>query len=637
MDIQQSIAEISQTVAKACSIPALYSVLCLFPLNLASAADPHDILAQHIDAVGGLEKLRSIKTRYSTGTILYDNLQGTFQLWEEKPLRYRNEVDFSVIEYVEGDSGEHSWLLDTNDRVLIHRDQQTRNRRKIQKLLEEFEHLSSSSPYFSLQYKGKASCNQRECHVLTLANTINSDRLSYYLDTKSFFMVKSIYTTPDLQTVSVYDDFRVVDGMVLAFHTATTYSPIEKREETRISNYTINEQSPPGAFEVPVSKKDYSFPKGRDSTTVSFEMKGNLIYLPVSIGGDSRLWLLDSGSSMSVIDTTYARDQGLLRKGEIKGHGFGRLFNLGFAAISEYRLADIRFQQQKVYTLEGLQENSYEPQIFGILGYDFLSRFVVEIDFDKESITFHEPESFTYQGAGRRVEAPLKYRTFTLPVKVDNMHTGPWSVDLGAHQSSLHYPFAKDNGLLGRDGVQTVSRGAAGYSFGILNEFSCMEVGDFHLDKQLLVVPKKSGSGATAFGEVDGNLGISTLRNFHIYLHYPKQQIILEKGENYNRRFPRDRSGMLIGMSTAGLPMVSYIDESGPAYEAGMRVGDILLEMNGTQLNEESSILRLREVMRGSIGTTVEVKVLRDTREIDINVVLRDLHGKILSGCLDAN
>ncbi|MFN2355299.1 MAG: aspartyl protease family protein, partial [Desulfopila sp.] len=465
MDTQQSIPDRSRTVTGAFVFLALSVVFCLFPFNIAFAVNPYDILDQHIDAIGGLEKLRSVKTRHSTGTILYDDLQGRFQTWQEKPLRYRKEVDFSVIKYVEGDSGEQSWLLDTNGRVLIHRDRQTIKRRQVQKLLEEFEHLNPTSPYFSLQYVKQTSVGQRECYLLTLTNTINSDRLQYYFDTDSFFMVKSAFTTPDLKTVSVYDDFRVVDGIIMPFHTVTTYHPIGKIEETRITHYTINTKSPPEAFSVPASKKDYSFPRGQNSTSVSFVIKGNLIYLPVTIKDDTQKWLVDSGSSMSVIDKAYANDLGLLEKGGIRGHGFGGLFNLGFAAIPEYRLADIRLQHQRVYTLEGLKENSYEPQVFGILGYDFLSRFVVEIDFDDKSMTFHEPKSFTYHGTGHIVDAPLKYRTFTLPVKLDKISTGPWSVDLGAHQSSLHYPFAKDNELLRRDGVKTVSKGAAGHSF----------------------------------------------------------------------------------------------------------------------------------------------------------------------------
>lgn len=626
METQPSIPAVSQAVARVYSILTLCIIFCLFPFNVALAVNPYEILDKHIDAIGGLDTLRSVKTRYSTGTILYDDLQGTFRTWQEKPLRYRKEVDFSVIKYVEGDSGEQSWLLDTNGRVLIHRDQQTIKRRQIQKLLEEFEHLNPSSPHFSLQYVKRTSVHQRECHVLTLTNTMNSDRLSYYIDTKSFFMVKSIATTPDLKTVSVYDDFRVIEDIAVPFHTVTTYQPIGKTEETRITHYTINGKSHPGAFNIPVSKKDYSFPEGHNSTSVSFELKGNLIYLPVTIGGDTQTWLVDSGSSMSVIDTSYANDLGLLKNGEIRGHGFGRLFKLGFAAIPQYRVADILFEQQKVYTLEHLQENSYEPKIFGILGYDFLSRFVVEIDFDSGTITFHEPKSFTYHGTGHSVDAPLKYRTFTLPVKLGKMSTGLWSVDLGAHQSSLHYPFAKNNQLLSRGGVKTVSQGAAGHSFGRISEFSSMKINDFHLEQQLVVIPDKPESGATAFGEVDGTLGISTLRNFHMYLHYPKQQIILEKGRRFNERFPRDKSGMLIGMSATGMPMVSYIDESGPAYGAGVRVGDILLEMNGVEVDKSSSILGLREVLRGSAGTTIEIKALRDTRQIHADLVLRNLH-----------
>lgn len=621
----------NQLIFKLLLLPMV--VFFQFPPDLCVAKDPYNILTSHFNAVGGIATLRAIHCRYSEGTIRYDGLQGSFKHWEEKPLRNRTEIDFSVINYTEGDSGEFSWLFDTNGQLLISKDKKTLERRQIQELLENFEHLKQNSPYFTLHHNGMIRKNNMLCHDLLLVNSINSDRTHYYIDTQSYLMVASSYITPDTTTETIYDDFQTVDAILVPFHIKSTYYPVEKEEEIHITRYTINEASPRGIFSAPLSSKDFRFSNSKKSVAIPFELQGNLIYLPVSVGNETRLWLLDSGASMSVIDKNYALNLGLNERGSIKGYGFGKLFSLGFVTIPEYSVGDIHFQKQKIYVTEGITDRSYEPVIHGILGYDFLSRFVIEIDFEQQIATFHDPQFFTYQGNGLLVDAPLKYRTFTLPVKLNGFQTGLWSLDLGSHQSSLHYPFAVKNKLINRAGIEMVSQGISGLSFSRLSQFGCLVIGHHTLENQLISVPHKAGRGATALGEVDGNLGISSLRNFHLYLNYPEQQVILEKGHRFNSRFPRDKSGIIIGISQHNQPMISYMDKSAPAYRAGLRTGDILLTLNGDTIEAGHSVLALRKVFHGATGERIVMQVLRGNEEITASFTLTNLYQDAVFDC----
>ncbi len=612
--------------------------LILFPLYTPTLSfgllhDPYQIMQSHYKAIGGLELLKKVDSSYSEGTVRFDGLQGTFKSWEKRPLKYRTEEDYSILSQVQGDSGTSAWLLDTNQQLLIFRDEQTLKRRQISIRLDRYEHLDPDSPYFSLTFAGISDVDSKDCYEVVLSNTINSDTTHFFFGADSLYIVKTVVHQPDMEMTTIYDDFRTIDGIVIPFYEHTRYMPWEKVEETKTTRYTMNEQVADTFFAVPVPKKDFQFQNNQTSATIPFIFKENLIYLPVTMAGDTRYWVLDTGASMSVIDQDYAQSLGLKMDGSIKGYGFGELFTLSFAEIPSFKVETIHFDQQTFYVSQGLTARSYEPEIYGILGYDFLSRFIVEVDYDTRNLTFHLPESFVYKGLGEVLNAPLKYRTFSIPVILDGKYKSRWTIDLGSFQSSIHYPFAEKNNLLERPGAESVSQGMSSISFERTTEFGCLAIGSFLLDTPLIAIPVKKGKGATALGEVGGNLGNSILKNFHLFLDYPGQKIIMEPGRNFNALRPRDTSGLIIGRSSTNQPMVSYVTSNSPAMKAGLIAGDIIENLAGIVVTPESEVIPLRKMLRDNAGQSVTIAVRRDAQQINTTITLENLYPKAEHKC----
>jgi len=599
-------------------------------------SNPYHIMEQHYAAVGGLDRLKSLVSSQSEGRVHYDGLQGTYRHWEKRPLQHRTEEDFSIISQIEGDSGNYAWVHDTNGQLLIIRDEDTLKRRRISELLDRYEHLNRQSQYFSLTYGGITIIRNRPCYEVVLRNTINSDRGHFFFDTQTLYMTRSLYHQPDMEIESFYDDYKSVNGFIVPFHQHTTFHPWEKTEETWITGYSHDEIINDNLFLPPPRKKDYRFPAGDVKATIPFHFSENLLYLPVTIGGDTQYWVLDSGASMSVIDHDYAEKLGLKVEGTIKGYGFGALFDLGFVKIPEYQVGEIQFDSQKVYVSKDLTARSYEPVMAGILGYDFLSRFVVELDYDKEQVTFHSPESFVYTGNGAVVDAPLKYRTFSLPVTLDGKYTSLWSFDLGSYHSSIHYPFAEKHGLLERKGVEIVSQGMSGLSREVNIQFNCLQLDRFQLHLPLIAMPVEKGVGATALGEVGGNLGNSTFRHFHLFLNYPEQKIILEQGKNFNTAFPLDKSGLVLGRGENNEPMISFISSNSPGDKAGLLAGDILVEVDGKAVEANAPIIPLRQILRGPAGSSLLIRVQREGQPVSVNLTLEDLYPVDDTPCQEA-
>jgi serine protease Do len=90
--------------------------------------------------------------------------------------------------------------------------------------------------------------------------------------------------------------------------------------------------------------------------------------------------------------------------------------------------------------------------------------------------------------------------------------------------------------------------------------------------------------------------------------------------------YPQDVTPALarqFGLNKPGGALVSGLKPDAPAAKAGLRDGDVILELNG-QTVESANDLRLR-VSQSAPGTTVKLAVSRDGKVQDVNVTLGEL------------
>lgn len=601
--------------------------LCLPGLGQAQGlVDPYTIFLRHYEVIGGLQRLKAVRSSHSRGEIRYDGLHGVFAAWEKRPMRSRLQEDYGVFRQVSGDDGHFAWFQDANNRVLIHKDEETVKRRLVQARLENFEHLQRDSPFFSLHYQGVVKVDTADCYLVRLENRINDDISWFYFNTSSFLLEKQVIKQPDVEFHTVYGDYRPVAGLVIAFHEDTRIEPRGKRIVSTLQEYIPNIRLADELFAIPPQgPTEVSFPPGNKGVSMPFTYIENSIYLPVTINGETRLWILDSGASTSIIDGEYARQLGLVPQGEINGFGFGDTFKLAVVTLPPYQVGQLCFKAQKIFIYNGLTAQSYEPTIAGLLGYDFLSRLVTRIDYAKGLISFFNPATFVYHGTGVVVDAPLKYNSFSLPVRLDNRYKGRWGLDLGADDSSLFYQFAQAKGYGDRGGVLTAARGLGGAYIEKKIRVAAIDLAGFVIANPLLSVPLESGRGTHAVGSLLGNIGNSLLQHFTIILDYKRQQVILEKGGDFATTFPEDGSGLVLGLTAGDEPMVSYVAPDTPAAFAGLRAGDRLLQVNDVPVRRYGGIVPIKKLLRGRPGTVLHLQVQRGERIMNCILTLAEL------------
>jgi len=609
--------------------------LILFPLTTKSQEtqileDPFEILEMHYEAVGGLENLKAHKTIYSEGkiTLVGTGLQGTFRKWEKGPLKEREEVDLNILKQVNGDNGDYRWSVDRNGKKNFHRDESTLKKREVKRLTDTYEHLNPQSPYFTITFEGAEKFEGEDCYMLKIENSINKDIVHQYYDKTSFYLLKEIIEGLDEEEHIVYSDFREVDGVIYPFKIETDVFPTEEKILIEYTKYEVNIEVDDSLF-IPPEKDivDFEFLSTESAEDIPFKYIENHIFLPVNINGKEKLWVLDCGASVNVIDSAFARELGLEFQGMMKAQSASTVVNLYHVTLPPFKIKGIQFREQKIMALKirDLFKRSMGLEVVGILGYDFLSRFLTKIDFANDKLSFYNPDSFIYNGNGKIIEAPLVDNLFSIPVTVDKKYSGIWGLDIGASGVTFNYHFSSENNLLQRTGIDGIAFGAGGSFMSKLSQFQSIEIDGYVVKNPLIAIPYDEGKGAHSSKTQIGNIGNRFLQHFVLYMDYEKQRIILEKGDDFTSEFPRGKSGLSLLYNEDNNIEVFYVPSNTPAEESGFKKGDIIKAINGIDLRFFDGIIAVRKLMREKAGTEYIFSVLRNGELKKIKLTLREL------------
>ncbi len=594
--------------------------------------DPYAIVAQHYEATGGLQHWKKIQTTYAEGKIVIEGagLQGSFKQWTQKPLRMRQEIDLGIVKDISGDNGEQRWNVDHNGQVLMQKDEATVKEREVQKQMALFRYLEPGSADFTLIYAGLEKVGDVDCHVVMITNALNADTQYNYYDTQQFYLRQSVVKKLDRVERTIYEDFRSAGGLIVPFRETVVIMPVNQKQVLEYASYEFDREIDAAQFEPPTGdKKDYQFTSGDRAEDVPFEFIDNHLYLPVMINGRERLWALDCGASVSVIDSSYAAELGLELAGSTKAMAAAGTVNMNYVALPPFAVKGIAFAEQKILAMDfrGLFKRFMGFELGGILGYDFLSRFVTKIDYARERISFYDPEHFVYQGVGKVINTPLdEERMFSMPATVDKQYSGKWRLDIGATGLDFSYPFAQAHDLLGRIGVDAVAAGAGGVFRMKLSRYSSIEAGGFLVRNPLIGMPYEGGPGAFSDRSVIGNIGNSFLQHFVLYLDYKNQRVILEAGKDYAKEFPDSKSGLQLIYNAAAEIEVLFVAPGTPADRAGFVAGDVLQSINGKGISDLGGIIGIREMMKEKAGTVQTIKIRRGKEIMEKKLTLEDLY-----------
>jgi membrane-associated protease RseP (regulator of RpoE activity) len=160
---------------------------------------------------------------------------------------------------------------------------------------------------------------------------------------------------------------------------------------------------------------------------------------------------------------------------------------------------------------------------------------------------------------------------------------GLFHVDTGSRGSlTLTESFVADHGLAGKYGskVETVyGAGIAGPMRATLARVRSLELGEVVMKDPVTMLSLRD-TGSLADPELAGNVGNALLRQFNITFDFPGSVLYFEKNASYGKPEPYDRAGVWLERGDKGFEVID-VAQGGPAAEAGLKAGDVVVAVNG--------------------------------------------------------
>jgi hypothetical protein len=349
--------------------------------------------------------------------------------------------------------------------------------------------------------------------------------------------------------------------------------------------------------------------------TIPFRPVGSTVLLPVSVNGSKPGWfILDSGGNSCIIAKPFANRLGLhpTTGGDAKGAGKGTVPYDRYQEAVRFSVGGLPLECPQRHVI-GL-DFSNQPEVIGtpidgVLGTDFFSTYVLEIDYSRRVVRAFDPASFHYTGHGESV--PITVNENRLPL-IDAVLTvnGTDSVKRRLLVDSGSQDAVDDDFVLRSKDIRSAMGGiGTGQPFEVrTGRFSNVRIGQFEITN----VPGAAGGVPLIGGEV--------LRHFTIIFDWPRRQLILEPDAGFARSLANSgAAGLPLRANPDGTARVDFVGAGTPAERAGFAAGDVITAIDGTAL-QKFEFQQLQELFRPDRSYRVDVlrKGARLTLQLDV-------------------
>ncbi|MCG5062158.1 MAG: aspartyl protease family protein [Limnoraphis sp. WC205] len=368
------------------------------------------------------------------------------------------------------------------------------------------------------------------------------------------------------------------------------------------------------------------------SYQIPFDYYGDHIYLPISVNGSQPRWfILDSGSPDTFISQDYAQSLRLQPKGSIEIAGIGpKRLKATFAEGVTFDLAGVKWTDTQVVVAP--QEffsplARYFGQGFsGVIGYEFLKQFVVEIDYENRIIYLHDPKNYQYSGLGERIPLLVRRKPYlkaTLTLAPNVSINSKLLIDLGSGSSlDLRGKFLDKNPEIAspENTLERFTLGVGGEQKINVGRVENLQLGKHIIRHPITAFTLGKGKKRTV---LSGRIGNEILKRFTVILDYTNKQIILEPNSLFFQPSEYDMSGLWLGAEGKNYEIfrIDKVLKNSPASQAGFQVGDIITHVDGKPVAEltleqvrqllmnQDSQIRLLTIQRGDERLKLEIKL----------------------------
>lgn len=377
-----------------------------------------------------------------------------------------------------------------------------------------------------------------------------------------------------------------------------------------------------------IAQEEFISPDARLITSFPFsQLSGGIIIVRAQLDDypDTLNFVLDTGSGgISIDSTTGVYLKLAFVKTERTIRGIAGIRTVDFTLNHTLKLPGMESPHLDFHKNDyELLTSVYGVRIDGIIGFSFLRRYIVRIDYDTQKIEVYTPGTFRYPKGGYL----LKPAFSTLPLQVasikdDHAVMSRFIFDTGAGLSFLLSKDFVDDSLIfkkNRKFYPTQAEGLGGkrkMNITVANE---VKIGPYKFRKVPVHI-FEDDYNVTSYPMLGGLIGNDILRRFNVILNYPEQSIHIKPNTHFTESFDYSYTGLGIYLLDGEIRVVDVMPGS-PGDKAGFLPGDVIFSV---ETNMSKNIQTYKNIFQNSIGR-IRVVVFRDQQPVVLTIDVKDI------------
>jgi hypothetical protein len=381
----------------------------------------------------------------------------------------------------------------------------------------------------------------------------------------------------------------------------------------------LNKVNAQEQFVQPTAKLITSFP--------FVQLTGGIVILKGLIDDDedSLNFVLDTGSGGISFDSSTVDEHNWIRaKSNRTVRGIAGMRTVDFTYKHTLSLPGLKVDNLDFHINDyNLLTSVYGIKIDGIIGYSFLRKFIVRIDYDSQKIQVFTPGLYKYPRGGYVIHPGFNGLPFhSITVKDEKPVLGKFIFDTGAGLCFLlSQDFVDDSMFISkkRKILPTQAEGLGGKKLMNITVLKDITLGPYHF-KKVPVYIFNDEFNVTSYPFLGGLIGNDLLRRFNAIINYPEQIIYLKPNHHYIDPFDYSYTGLGIYMEEGEIKVIDIIPNS-PGDKAGFRTDDIIYAVDK---NFTRNIQTIKAALQNA-GAKVTVLVMRNGKPIVLNLKIKNL------------
>ncbi len=379
---------------------------------------------------------------------------------------------------------------------------------------------------------------------------------------------------------------------------------------------------------------------GKKIESIPFEMVGSYVVVKLKVNESTPLnIILDSGISNTIITELEPTDKISLNFSDVKnlmGLGGGDHLEAYKSNYNVLKVGKLKLESKTVFVLRedifNLSKHT-GTKINGLIGVDFFSDYIVEVNYTNKRVNFYENESLTVPKGYETIQLNTEYNKIFVNLMVTDSDSTKRKVkmllDTGAELNAWFQTHKSESVHIPKINVRcTIGEGFNGEIKGLVGRMQQICFGSFCLTHPIVSFPDSASIAAIVENsDRDGTIGSQLLSRFNYFIDYNKKQFHFKPNENFKDKYKYNIAGIEVTQIIPAVPQseIWKVWENSPAAAAGLKVGDQIVEIDG-QKAYQFTVNELKMFFETPSKRLLEVMVIRDGKEVRVKI---DMNSKI--------